>query len=391
MLFILTSCNQVKDESENINSLASKTNTTTGNFTPTPLTSKVEGTKRYALVIGNAKYEGDPNIGALTNPVNDARDMKNTLEEVGFEVIYRENAGDREAMETAVEEFTRKLERDKGIGLFYYAGHGIQANGENYLIPTNVSIPTQRELKYRAMSANYVLDKMEYAKNPMNIIVLDACRNNPLPVGDGQTRGIATKGLAKMNNPRGSILVYATSPGTGAYDGNGRNGIFTKHLVKGIKEDAHLPIESMLKRVRVRVREETKKYQVPQVPWENTSLESDFCFSPSGCKDPQAEAAERRAREAEIKAREAEIKAKEAQKLLEIAEKRAREKGNISNNEMDKRNLEQARQAKKRAEEAEKRAREAELRAQEAERKAKEAAAQRNSNNGMNIPPLIAF
>jgi len=242
---------------------------------------------RYALVIGNAKYIADPNIRSLKNPVNDAHDMKETLEKVGFKVIYRENVTNRKAMETAVNEFTQQLKQKRGIGLFYYAGHGIQANGENYLIPTKVSIPTQVQLKNKAMAANYVLKNMELAQNVLNIIILDACRDNPLPVRE--TRGIGTKvvtknGLAKMDNPSGSILIYATAPGKQAYDGNGRNGVFTKHLLNGIKEHGNLSIQNMLILVRQNVKQETSEEPVQQVPWENTSLDRKFCFSPSGCK-----------------------------------------------------------------------------------------------------------
>jgi len=236
--------------------------------------------QRYALIIGNSNYI---NISPLKNPVNDAHDMKETLEEVGFKVIYRENVANRKAMKTAVNEFAQQLKQKRGIGLFYYAGHGIQTNGTNYLIPTKVSIPTQVQFKKKAMTANYVLRRMELAKNYLNIIILDACRDNPFPT-KGETRDIGVKnGLAKIDNPAGSILIYSTAPGKLAYDGDGRNSVFTKQLLKGIKEDGHLSIQEMLMNVRKKVKQATKDEPVQQVPWENSSLVHKFCFSQSGC------------------------------------------------------------------------------------------------------------
>lgn len=164
------------------------------------------------------------------------------------------------------------------MGLFFYAGHGIQADGTNYLIPTKVKIPTQVELKHRAMSADFVLEKMEYTKSDLNIVILDACRNNPLPEGRGGTRS----GLAEMNG-QNSMIIFSTAPGAKAYDGSGRNSVFTKHLLNGIKKYGYMPIEGMLKQVNKAVRRETSNKPVQQVPWMNSSLADNFCFSQSGC------------------------------------------------------------------------------------------------------------
>ena len=352
LVSILTACNEVKESSDDTYPVQNKKNSSMKMSS-----NEIKG-KRYALIIGNAKYTGDPNIRTLKNPVNDARDMKKTLEEVGFKVIYRENVANRADMETAVEQFTEQLKWEKAIGLFYYAGHGVQANGENYLIPTKVSIPTQVQLKHRAMPASYVLDNMEFAKNALNIIILDACRNNPLPARGMNGRSVTIKtGLAEMPSPSGSILIYSTAPGTEAYDGDGGNGIFTKHLLHGIKRYGYLPIESMLRRVRRIVKQETKNQPVPQVPWENTSLENEFCFSSSGCKDPQTEAAIKRAEKAERRAREAEKRAQKAERQArKIANRHAAAK-------------QTTRDSQRRAEEVKRRV------LQEAKRKAKPAAA----------------
>jgi len=284
--------------------------------------------KRYALVIGNANYVGDPNIKPLKNPVNDAKDMAQTLRELGFDqVMLKTNIPNGEAMEKAVHQFSLKLEGG-GVGLFYYAGHGIQgADGENYLIPTQVSIPTQVEIKRRAMPAKYVLDKMEYARNELNIIILDACRNNPLPA---RGREVVKSGLAEMPSPAGSIIIFATAPGARAYDGYGRNGVFTKYFLKGMKKYGHMDIEQMLKRVRNAVGRETKQESVPQVPWQNSSLKRDFCFSPSGCFDPALEEARRQAKIQKERAERAQAKLKKqaedkAKRLAEEAEKTKRE------------------------------------------------------------------
>jgi len=298
--------------------------------------------KRYALVIGNADYVGDPNIKKLRNPVNDASDMAKTLRELGFDhVTLKTNLPNGEAMEQAVHQFSLKLEGG-GVGLFYYAGHGVQGtDGENYLIPTQVSIPTQVEIKRRAMPAKYVLDKMEYArKNELNIIILDACRNNPLPA---RGREVLKSGLAEMPSPAGSR----------AYDGSGRNGVFTKHFLKGMKKYAHMDIEQMLKRVRKAVEHETETEPVPQVPWQNSSLKRDFCFSPSGCTDPELEEARRQAilEKKRAKRAQAKLKARAENKAKRLAEEA----------EQTKRELEKARrQVKIEKERAEKARKEAE-------------------------------
>lgn len=154
--------------------------------------------KRVALVIGNGRYANAP----LPNPANDAADMAAVLEDLGFEVILKRDAGKR-AMEEAVKAFYRKLQGDRGIGLFYYAGHGLQVHGQNYLVPVDADIDSEGgDVAYRAVEAGWVLRKMEDAGNPVNIVVLDACRNNPF------TRGFrsAEKGLAQMPWTSSSLM-----------------------------------------------------------------------------------------------------------------------------------------------------------------------------------------
>ena len=221
--------------------------------------------RRLALVIGNSDYKSAP----LKNPVNDARDMSNTLKVLGFKVIEEINA-DRKEMEEAIRQFGKQL-RGGGVGLFYYAGHGIQAKGRNYLIPIGARIESESDARYQAVDAGMVLGKMEDAENDLNIVVLDACRDNPF----SRSFRSRERGFAKMDAPKGSLIAYATAPGSVAADGKGRNGIYTKHLLKYMKTPG-LTIESVLKKVRIDVMDETVD---KQVPWESSSLRGDFYFN----------------------------------------------------------------------------------------------------------------
>lgn len=324
---------------------------------PPPTHGEVTG-KRYALVIGNADYT-DPNISRLSNPVNDASDMRDILRKLGFDVIYRVNAADKREMEQAVQDFTALL-HNGGIGLFYYAGHGVQVNGENYLIPTQVTLPSQTEVKYNTMSAQYVLDKMEKAGNGFNMIFLDACRDNPLPENT-RSIGKGKVGLAEMRHPNGSIIVFSTSPNNKAEDGKGRNGTFTKYLKNAIQRPG-LTLNDMLMEVRQNVMAETNSRQVP---WENSSLVGGkFCFA--GCQDPQAKLANKRAEEAERQLREAEERLAEERRRAEEAEKQA------TQSRQDDRLKEETRKLREDAEKARREAYEAKKEAQRAKEQAAE-------------------
>ena len=241
----------------------------------TPLSSKgmsrvqpAELGDRLALVIGNKDYAKLP----LVNPVNDARAMKAALElkQVGFRVIYKENLS-LPGMNAAVREFVQGLNRDT-VGLVYFSGHGAQVDGANYLIPVGADIRSPSELKAYAYDAGILLDEMKDAGNRVNIVILDACRNNPFK----GFRAMAD-GLASMSGPNGSLIAFATAPGHVAADGTGGNGTYTKHLVRALVQPG-LKIEDMFKQVREAVSKETGG---AQVPWENTSLFGDFCFA--GC------------------------------------------------------------------------------------------------------------
>lgn len=220
--------------------------------------------QRVALVIGNAAYKEAP----LLNPVNDAKGMAKALQEAGFVVILRENA-DQRSMQSALREFGDKLKAG-GTGLFYYAGHGMQIKGRNFLIPVGANVDREDEVAYSAVDAQAVLDKMEAAGNGTNIMILDACRNNPFTrsTRNGQA------GLAQMDAPIGTLVAFATSPGMVASDGTGQNGLYTQHLLEALRKDG-MKVEDVFKQVRANVRRDS---QGKQVPWEATSLEGDFFF-----------------------------------------------------------------------------------------------------------------
>lgn len=220
--------------------------------------------QRIALVIGNGAYAESP----LRNPVNDAKDIAAALTRRGFEVSLIQN-GTQPQIEDAIRDLSRKL-ADGGIGLFYYAGHGMQVEGQNYLIPVGAKIREELDVKYEGVAANRVLDFLERANNQMNIIILDACRNNPF----ARSFRSSTRGLARMDAPTGSIMAYATAPGSTASDGTGRNGVYTKHLLKAI-ETPGLDIHHAFMQVRRGVMLDT---QNRQTPWESSSLIGDFYF-----------------------------------------------------------------------------------------------------------------
>ena len=225
---------------------------------------------RYALVIGNGNYEG----AYLRNPVNDAIDLANLLEELDFKVTKATDVKQKE-MEQLIEDFGRKIGRED-IALFYYSGHGLQVKGNNYLIPLEASIDDEHDIKYEAVHVNWILDELSVAK--MNIFILDACRNNPFK----RVKSI-DRGLAQINStPPETFIAYATAPGKVAVDGLGRNSPYTKYLMEQMQKP-NVPIERMFKNVRSKVIEETHN---EQIPWENTCLTDDFIFCMSGYTKP---------------------------------------------------------------------------------------------------------
>ena len=266
--------------------------------------------RRVALVIGNSGYKFSP----LLNPGNDARAMAAALRDTGFTVIEKRNLG-QAAIRQAIREFGDELAKG-GVGLFYYAGHGIQLRGRNYLLPVGADIQREDEIEDQSVDVNLVLQKFGAAKNALNILIMDACRNNPF----AGTFGSQTTGLAAMDAPPGTLIAFSTAPGYVAADGSGDNSIYTQNLVATLREPG-LKLEDVFKKVRAAVRQDSGG---KQVPWENTSLEKDFYFTPPDLSKLAAQQQERdkavqdaieRAVLAALSKREKELAAAQAAKI----------------------------------------------------------------------------
>jgi len=231
--------------------------------------------ERIALVIGNADYQ----ISALKNALNDAQDIAKALENLDFKVTLVENA-DKKTMKEAIYDFGDMLNKDT-VSLFYYAGHAIQFQGENYLIPINALPEIKKPWHYEdeAVRSARISKNMEESGSKLNFIFLDACRNNPIPA---VSRGI-TQGLTRSQDAEGSLIAFSTSPGSTAEDGEGRNSPYTKNLLKYINTP-NQPIELMLKDVKKAVSNDTNG---SQLPWYESSITGNFCFKTTseGCAE----------------------------------------------------------------------------------------------------------
>ena len=230
----------------------------------TPSNIPVITGKRIALVIGNAKYKSNP----LTNPKNDADDISKSLSESGFTVINLRDASLAE-MRAAVRQFGDKLAQND-VGLVYYSGHGMEVKGKNYFIPVSADIQNEDEVPDQSLDVSLILEKMATAKKSVNILMVDACRDNPY----AKSFRSAGKGLASMDAPSGTLISYSTSPGKVASDGKGRNSPYTKYFLEAVKVP-NRTIEQVFKEVRKNVQADTNN---AQTPWENTSLSGDFYF-----------------------------------------------------------------------------------------------------------------
>ena len=244
---------------------------------PTNGASAAAGERKVALVIGNSAYR----VGALKNPVNDAQAVAASLRRLGFEVALRENTSLRDLIES-FRQFSLNT-RSASVRVVYYAGHGLQLKGRNYLLPVDTEIRGEDEVVAKSADLNELLERLGDAKEGINIVILDACRNNPFSgvelVGpDGRRlkfRGATPAGLAPVEAPLGSMVAFSTAPGGVALDNPGeKNSLYTKHLLVSMQSPG-LPVELVFKQVRLGVARETGRVQVP---WESSSLTGEFCF-----------------------------------------------------------------------------------------------------------------
>jgi hypothetical protein len=220
---------------------------------------------RVALVIGNSEYRHG---GSLRNPVNDAADIAQRLRALGFDVTLRTNLSQRE-FNRALTEFGEKVSPG-GTALFFYAGHGIQSRGSNFLIPVDAQIRQEQSIRSESVNVDQVLDQLTGAQ--VGLVILDACRNSPFERAIRSTTGT---GLAQIDAPKGTLISYATAPGRVAEDGVGqRNSPYTAALLKAL-EQPERPVEDVLKEVRRTVTQVTANRQLP---WESSSLTGDFYF-----------------------------------------------------------------------------------------------------------------
>jgi hypothetical protein len=231
-----------------------------------PALAAATNENRIALVIGNSQYQANK---ALTNPANDAQAVSQVLNTAGFEVVMAFDLA-RDIMRQTVEEFAARV-NDKGpntVVLIYYAGHGLQVDGENYLVPVDAKLTGEDDLPEQGIKLAEIMGALEAVSSKARIVILDACRNNPFT---GEAGG---RGLAIVDAPTGSIVAYSTAPGTEAFDGNGRHSPYAAAFMRTVKTP-NLPIEQVFKRVRLLVNEST---EAKQTPWESSSLTSDFVF-----------------------------------------------------------------------------------------------------------------
>ncbi len=264
--------------------------------------------KRVALVIGNAAYS---QAGALTNPVNDAADMAKALTAFGFDVILGLDL-DRRAFDEKLRAFSHALE-DADAAVLFYAGHGLQVGGRNYLIPIDASLKGERDLDFEAVQLDFVLKQMEVGRDgKTNIVFLDACRDNPLASNLARSMGTRSasigKGLAEVQTGVGTFISYSTQPGNVALDGAGRNSPFTAALAKRVLERGR-NLTALMIEVRKDVLKETDGRQVP---WDHSALTSDFFFDPGAeaSNEPATSAADQEIIQARLKAIEEQIRSK---------------------------------------------------------------------------------
>ena len=239
------------------------------------VSSKMQNEQRVALVMGNNEYTGV--LSKLRNPINDAQAIKSILESRGFEVIYQEDGSKRE-MRDSLNRFYEKIKRG-GVGFFYFSGHGIELDGQNYLIPIDAKLDEKSDAEFEAIALGKITKKMQNAKNRLNIVVLDACRNDPF------SRSVGTGGLAK-SEPIGLFVSYSTGAGSVASDGKeGGNGLFTKSLIKHMQQE--LDLQDVFQKTREEVYDNSNQKQFPAIY--NQTIRGKFFFTLPTSSDKELE------------------------------------------------------------------------------------------------------
>lgn len=242
---------------------------------------------KYAVVIGNSAYVV---ADKLKNPVNDAHLIADTLNDLNFDVTLIADATKLD-IEQAVDKLIVNLKNDRGVVMFYYAGHGVQLEGNNYLLPVDADVREEAEVKHQGYNVSHLLDRLKLVNNKTNIILLDACRDNPFAgIAKANSRSIASgvralklkstpklsSGLSKLDAPPNTLIAYATAPGKVAYDGDGKNSPYTTALVESMMIEG-LTVEQVFKKVRGKI---IKDSNGNQIPWESSSLVYELYFKP---------------------------------------------------------------------------------------------------------------
>jgi uncharacterized caspase-like protein len=237
--------------------------------------------RKLALVIGNGNYRNGP----LKNPVGYAKAVADSLRPLGFDVSLRTDVGLADMLE-AMRQFSVRA-GDAAVRLLFFAGHGLQHRGKNYLLPVDADIKGEDEVAGRSADVGELIDKLGRVQHGINIVILDACRNNPFSGGeivgaDGRRlkfRGLMSKGLAPIDAPAGTMVAFSTAPGGVALDNpQEAHSLYTKHFIEHVQTPG-LPVELLFKQVRISVARDTERRQVP---WESSSLTGEFCFKPDG-------------------------------------------------------------------------------------------------------------
>ena len=266
--------------------------------------------QRIALVVGNSAYPS----ARLKNPVNDATAIAAKLRALGFEVTLKNEASQRE-LTRAISQFGQGIKLGS-VALFYYAGHGMQVRGRNFLIPIDAEIENEASARSEGVDLDLLLEQLGPAR--LSMVILDACRNNPF---ESRIRASRGSGLAQVDAPKGVLLAYATAPGKVASDGEGANGLYTAELLKALDLPG-LKVEEVFKAVRVNV---TRATANEQIPWESSSLTGDFYFRPVDTREIE-----------DKKARDAERKQTELQKTVESEKMKRDQETEAIRHEMEK-------------------------------------------------------